>query len=44
MNVPIGLTAFVGGLLFLCDSRARHAQKLDVGGVVLLSLTLALLV
>ncbi len=44
INVPIGVTAFIGGLLFLRDSRARHAQKLDVGGVFLLSLTLALLV
>ena len=44
INVPIGLVAFIGGLLFLRDSRAQHAQKLDVGGVVLLSLTLALLV
>ncbi len=44
INVPIGLTAFIGGLLFLRDSRAQHAQRLDVGGVVLLSLTLALLV
>lgn len=44
INVPIGLAAFIGGLLVLRDSRARHAQKLDVGGVLLLSLTLALLV
>ncbi len=44
VNVPIGLTAFIGGLLFLRDSRSQHAQKLDVGGVLLLSLTLALLV
>jgi EmrB/QacA subfamily drug resistance transporter len=44
INVPIGLAAFIGGLLFLRDSRAQHAQKLDVGGVFLLSLTLGLLV
>lgn len=44
MNVPIGLVAFIGGLLFLGDSRAQHAQKLDIGGVVLLSLTLGLLI
>jgi EmrB/QacA subfamily drug resistance transporter len=44
INVPIGLAAFVGGLIFLSDSRAPHAQKLDVGGVILLSLTLGLLV
>jgi EmrB/QacA subfamily drug resistance transporter len=44
INVPIGLAALTGGLLFLGDSRAREAQKLDVGGVILLSLTLGLLV
>jgi EmrB/QacA subfamily drug resistance transporter len=44
VNVPIGLAAFVGGLLFLSDSRSEQPQRLDVGGVVLLSLTLALLV
>ncbi len=36
--------AVVGSLLFLSDSRADHAQKLDIGGVVLLSVTLGLLV
>ena len=44
VNVPIGLAAFVGSLVWLGDSRADHAQKLDIGGVVLLSLTLCLLV
>jgi EmrB/QacA subfamily drug resistance transporter len=44
INVPIGVAALVGGLLFLRDSRAQHAQKLDVGGVILLSVTLGLLV
>lgn len=44
INVPIGLVAFVGGLAFLRDSRAEHAQRLDIGGVVLLSLALGLLV
>lgn len=44
INVPIGMVAFIGGLLFLGDSRAQHAQKLDIGGVVLLSVTLGLLV
>jgi EmrB/QacA subfamily drug resistance transporter len=44
INVPIGLIALLGSLLVLRDSRAEHAQKLDLGGVVLLSLTLALLV
>lgn len=44
INVPVGLVAFVGGLAFLGDSRAGHAQRLDMGGVVLLSVTLGLLV
>ena len=44
INVPIGLVAFLGGVLFLRDTRAPQAQRLDVGGVVLLSLTLGLLV
>jgi EmrB/QacA subfamily drug resistance transporter len=44
INVPIGLVALLGSLLVLRDSRAEHAQRLDLGGVVLLSLTLALLV
>ena len=44
INLPIGLVAFVGGLLFLSDSRPPQAQRLDGGGVILLSLTLGLLV
>ncbi|WP_414447099.1 MFS transporter [Burkholderia sp. 22PA0099] len=44
INVPIGLVAFVGGGMFLRDSRADHAQRLDFGGVVLLCAALGLLV
>jgi EmrB/QacA subfamily drug resistance transporter len=44
INVPIGLIAFIGSVLFLGDSRADHAQKIDAGGVVLLSVTLGALV
>ena len=44
INVPIGLVAFIGSLLFLGESRSDHAQKLDIGGVLLLSATLGLLV
>ncbi|EDZ99223.1 major facilitator superfamily MFS_1 [Burkholderia sp. H160] len=44
INVPIGFAAFAGGLAFLRDSRAEHAQRLDVGGVMLLSVTLGLLI
>jgi EmrB/QacA subfamily drug resistance transporter len=44
INLPIGLAALIGGLLFLSDSRPPRAERLDIGGVILLSLTLALLV
>jgi len=44
INIPIGLSALIGSVFFLGDSRVDHAQKLDVGGVVLLSATLGLLV
>jgi EmrB/QacA subfamily drug resistance transporter len=44
VNVPIGLAAVAGSVLFLSDSRAGHAQRFDIGGVVLLSATLGLLV
>jgi EmrB/QacA subfamily drug resistance transporter len=44
VNVPIGLIAAAGGLAFLRESRAAQAQKLDRGGVALLSLTLTFLI
>jgi EmrB/QacA subfamily drug resistance transporter len=44
INVPIGVFAFIGGILFLGDTKSQTAQKLDVGGVILLSTTLGLLV
>lgn len=44
INMPIGLVTLVGSYFVLRDSRADNAQKLDVGGVVLLSATLGLLV
>lgn len=44
INLPIGLAAFVGGLWILGESRAERTQRLDVGGVLLLSATLGLLV
>jgi len=44
INIPIGLAALIGGLLLLTETRAAHAQRLDIGGVILLSLTLGLLV
>ncbi|MBA8879404.1 MFS transporter [Phyllobacterium myrsinacearum] len=44
INVPIGCAAFIGSVFYLRDSRSSHAQKLDFGGIALLSLTLGLLV
>ncbi|WJR80848.1 MFS transporter [Bradyrhizobium sp. NP1] len=44
VNIPIGLATLLGGWFLLRDSHAEHAQRLDAGGVVLLSLTLGLLV
>ena len=44
VNVPIGIAALAGSAVFLGDSRAQEAQRLDLGGVVLLSATLGLLV
>ncbi len=44
VNIPIGAAAFVGGILFLTESRSAHARKLDIPGVMLLSLTLGCLV
>lgn len=44
INVPLGLIALFGSWRVLRDSRAPQAHRLDLGGVVLLSLTLALLV
>jgi EmrB/QacA subfamily drug resistance transporter len=44
INVPIGLAAFIGSLFVLSDSRAPGIQKLDLGGVTLFSITLALLI
>jgi EmrB/QacA subfamily drug resistance transporter len=44
INVPIGLLAIIGSVLFLENSYAEHAQKIDLGGVILLSATLCLLV
>jgi EmrB/QacA subfamily drug resistance transporter len=44
VNVPIGLATLLGGWVLLRDSRAKDAQGLDIGGIVLLSLTLGLLV
>ena len=32
INVPIGVAAFIGSLLFFSDSWAPDAEKLDIGG------------
>ena len=44
VNLPVGIAALIGGLLFLRESREPHAMRLDLGGVALLSLALAALV
>jgi EmrB/QacA subfamily drug resistance transporter len=44
INVPVGVVALIGGWLFLADSKADRAQRLDFGGVILLSATLGLVV
>ncbi len=44
VNVPIGLIAFFGGIFFLQENLPEHAKKLDIRGVVLLSVALGCLV
>jgi EmrB/QacA subfamily drug resistance transporter len=44
VNLPIGLAGLAGARFFLVESRAPTALRLDLVGVALLSLTLALLV
>ncbi len=44
INIPIGAVALFGSLAFLGDSRAPSAQRFDLAGVGLLSLTLLLLI
>lgn len=44
INLPIGVAALIGAVFVLGESRAEHARRLDLGGVVLLSVTLVLLV
>jgi EmrB/QacA subfamily drug resistance transporter len=44
INVPLGLAGLAGSFLYLRDSKADQSQKLDIGGVILLSVMLTLLV
>ncbi|HUB92051.1 MAG TPA: MFS transporter [Dyella sp.] len=44
VNLPIGTAALMAGFVLLRESRAEHALRLDLGGVALLSIALALLV
>jgi EmrB/QacA subfamily drug resistance transporter len=44
VNVPIGVIAFIGGIFFLTENLPDQAKKLDMPGVLLLSLALACLV
>ena len=42
INLPIGVLTIVAALLVLKESRADHAPKLDLGGVAILTVGLAL--
>ncbi|WP_431513572.1 MFS transporter [Variovorax sp. DAIF25] len=44
INVPIGIVAIVGGIFWLEESRSSRAKRLDVRGVLLLSVTLGCVV
>ncbi|MFC3652106.1 MFS transporter [Dyella humi] len=44
VNLPVGIGALLCGSMLLRESRATHAVRLDLGGVALLSIALALLV
>lgn len=44
INVPIGLAALAGSMLFLPETKAAHVSRLDGGGVILLSVALGSLV
>lgn len=44
VNLPVGVAAFAGAVFYVQESRSLHARKLDVTGVVLLSVTLTCLV
>ncbi|WP_206950627.1 MFS transporter [Trinickia acidisoli] len=44
INVPVGLLALVGAWRFVPESRAPHRARIDVRGLVLLSLFFALVV
>lgn len=44
VNLPVGIAAFAGSLLWLRESREAHAKKLDLGGMALLSIALAALI
>jgi EmrB/QacA subfamily drug resistance transporter len=44
VNLPVGAAALIAGFMLLRESREEHALRLDLGGVALLSIALALLV
>jgi EmrB/QacA subfamily drug resistance transporter len=44
LNVPVGLLAFIGACYFLPENRSAVRTKVDVAGVVLLSLMLLLVI
>lgn len=44
VNLPVGIAAFAGSLLWLRESREADAKKLDLGGMALLSIALVSLI
>ncbi|HEX3806591.1 MAG TPA: DHA2 family efflux MFS transporter permease subunit [Gaiellaceae bacterium] len=44
VNLPLGAAAVVGALRLMPEGRAAHARRLDIGGTVLVSAAMALLV
>lgn len=44
VNIPIGIAAFIGTVLYVDESRSPHAKKLDFVGVLVLSVALGCLV
>lgn len=44
MNVPIGLTAFIGAVFILPKPKKEPSERIDILGIILLSLALGLIV
>ncbi|MDP4093614.1 MAG: MFS transporter [Bacillota bacterium] len=44
INVPVGITAFIAGSLILKESKAPNAHKLDIPGVIIITIALLMLI